>query len=366
MLPRRSEEFATSPVIESLPEYTSDDESFPVSLLQAYDRKELSTIEEFDETAPGHGSSSLRTWLRKSFFITINVAASVGIIFYNKHALNDEQLKGMPITVVAVHSFATAGVLWLASRKPISLFHPVSTPIRSLLTLSMAFPIYVVLGLLSVSRNPVGIYQLGKVMNSPVVVLLNFLFFSTAVSRSTLYSIVLMCSGVAATIHAGWEQTSVIGLTLVVTSTCAAALYQIGIGIKHKSLGLSSPQLVYQQSRLSGLLLLFVIPFLDNFVSPTKLSWAAISGLIGTGILASIVNLSQFLVIESTSALTFNVASQLKTCLVLIIAWLIADKPPTMTDYVGVSVTMIGSALYAYIALSERKKASAVLPLKSQ
>lgn len=344
--------------VEPLPGYNSDEEEPFGTLLHMIDAKAISDIEEvplYDEASP---SGSLWNWLRKSVFIMVNVAASVGIIFYNKHALGDSQLSRMPVTIVAVHSLCTAAVMWGASRKPVQLFEPIHTPIRSLLTLSLGFPAYVIMGLLSVSHNPVGIYQLGKVMNSPVVVFLNYLFFSSPVSAPTLMSIFIMCTGVAATIHGGWATTTPFGLSLVASSTCAAALYQICIGLKHKELGLSSPQLVYQQSRLSGVLLLFAIPFLDQVVSPSKLTWSAISGLLGTGMLASVVNLSQFLVIESTSALTFNVASQLKTCLVLVIAWLVAEKPPSLVDYAGVVVTMVGSACYAYVALKERKQNS--------
>lgn len=166
----------------------------------------------------------------------------------------------------------------------------------------------------------------------------------------------VMCSGVATTIGAGWSGTTPFGLSLVISSTCGAALYQIGVGRKHRELGLSSPQLIYQQSRLSGALLLPAILWMDHWQSWFDLSFSAFCTLLSTGLVASVVNLSQFLVIDSTSALTFNVASQLKTCAVIVIAWIFTNKSPTAIDYLGLVLTISGSTCYGYISLQERQR----------
>lgn len=292
-------------------------------------------------------------------YIMINVFAAVAIVFANKSIMSHEQLSGMPITIVVFHSICTTLLLHILSRPQIAFFEAKTLPVRSILPLAAGFGLYVILGLCSIAYNPVPIYQLGKILNGPVVALLNMIFFRDSIELTKTLSIGTICSGVGLTIKGDWESVTALGLIIVILSTIAAAMYQIWIGQMHKRLDLSSSQLLYNQAPISVMLLLPAIPLLDNFTAPWNMPREAVLGVLLTGVLASIVNLSQFLVIQNTSALTFNVVSNLKTCCILVTAWIMQGKNPALIDCAGVGLTMLGTVWYSSISLMQQRPKAA-------
>ena len=68
-----------------------------------------------------------------------------------------------------------------------------------------------------------------------------------------------------------------------------------------------------------------------------------------SGFVAALINLSQFLIIGSTSVLTFNIIGIVKTCLVLVLGWWAEGKVIGLADIAGVLLAIAGSFAYAQI-----------------
>ncbi|RRT46699.1 hypothetical protein B296_00038212, partial [Ensete ventricosum] len=82
-------------------------------------------------------------------------------------------------------------------------------------------------------------------------------------------------------------------------------------------------------------------------------------------LIAVSVNFSTFLVIGTTSPVTYQVLGHLKTCLVLSFGYIILHDPFTSRNIMGILIAMFGMGLYSYFSVKERKKKSAndVLPI---
>ena len=250
------------------------------------------------------------------------------------------------------HFLCTFLVLYIATLRPFSLFPAVRLPILQMLPISAFFAGFLLLGNLSLAFNTVGFYQLAKVMTTPTVVLLNFILFGTKVSKETLFAIAAVCVGVTL-VNAKLALSNMLGTTIASAAFTVTALYQIWIGKKITDLNITAPQLLLNQAPVSVLLLACVAPFVDtapNFaLIPKNVLWT----LFGSGILASLLNLSQFLIIGRTSALTFNIVSNLKTIMIVSLSWWMEGRVPGPRDLVGVSLALGGA--YAYSQVSAKR-----------
>jgi len=67
------------------------------------------------------------------------------------------------------------------------------------------------------------------------------------------------------------------------------------------------------------------------------------------GIVAAMINLSQFLIIGSTSVLTFNIVGIVKTVAIIVLSWYVEHREVGMNDILGVSLAIGGSFMYAQL-----------------
>ena len=250
------------------------------------------------------------------------------------------------------HFICTFIVLYLATLHPFRLFPAIRLPLIQMLPISAFFAGFLLLGNLSLALNNVGFYQLAKVMTTPAVVLLNFVLFRKKISRDTLLAIIAVCLGVSL-VNVQLALSNMLGTTIATAAFTVTALYQIWIGKKITDLKVTAPQLLLNQAPVSVLLLACVAPFIDKIpdlsLVPTNVLWT----LFASGILASLLNLSQFLIIGRTSALTFNIVSNLKTIMIVSLSWWMEGRIPGLRDIMGVSLALGGA--YAYSQLSIKR-----------
>ncbi|RVW17765.1 UDP-galactose transporter 1 [Vitis vinifera] len=71
--------------------------------------------------------------------------------------------------------------------------------------------------------------------------------------------------------------------------------------------------------------------------------------IFSSGVLAFCLNFSIFYVIHSTTAVTFNVAGNLKVAVAVMVSWLIFRNPISAINAVGCSVTLVGCTFYGYV-----------------
>lgn len=113
------------------------------------------------------------------------------------------------------------------------------------------------------TANPVGFYQLAKILTTPALVVLDFLLFGKTITWARLAAVLISCVGVALTNGAS-ARSNPLGAVIAVAAFIVTALYQIWIGKKIKDLNVTAAQLLVNQSLVSILMLLPLVPLLDT------------------------------------------------------------------------------------------------------
>eukprot|EP00850_Spirogloea_muscicola_P003707 SM000015S01207 [mRNA] locus=s15:510135:511922:+ [translate_table: standard] len=71
--------------------------------------------------------------------------------------------------------------------------------------------------------------------------------------------------------------------------------------------------------------------------------------LLVSGVIAFSLNYSIFYVIQTTSALTFNVAGNMKTAVAIAASWLLFRNPMSWLNVAGCGITLLGCTVYGYV-----------------
>lgn len=260
--------------------------------------------------------------------------------------LSDPQLKNCQLAVAAWHFITTGFVLYLATL--MGVFSAVRVPIQTMLPISSFFAGFLILGNLSLTYNSLGFYQLAKVMTTPTVVLLNYILFGLTTSAWSCLAVVTVCMGVILVLNTSAAE-NLLGTMIAVAAFTTTALYQIWIGKKLTDLRISGSQLLLNQSPVAASILLVLAPFFDKIPDVLAIPTNTLYSLVGSGILASLLNLTQFLIIERTNALTFNVISQVKTIVIVSLSWWMEGRVLTFIEILGVMFTLGGAYTYSVL-----------------
>ncbi|RVX73034.1 hypothetical protein B0A52_02160 [Exophiala mesophila] len=291
--------------------------------------------------------ASVEDWTN-FFCVALNTAATVSIVFANKVIFSDPQLRHFQVGTAAWHFAATTLVLIMASMRPFNVFKPVKLPVKEVLSISILFVGFLVLGNLSLALNDVSFYQLAKIMTAPMVVLINFVLFKKHTSCQSLSAVLVSCVGVALP-NMALIGSNPIGALVAVAAFVTTAFYQIWIGKKVEELNVSAPQLLLNQAPVAVLLLCLLLPFTDTVPDFRQIQPEILATFFLSGILAAGLNLSQFLIIGRTSAVTFNVVSNAKNVIIIVLGWYTAHHNPSLMDLAGVFLALTGAAAYSWL-----------------
>lgn len=161
------------------------------------------------------------------------------------------------------HFTATFFILYVASDRRWRMFTPVRLPVAKVLPLSGFFAAFLILSNLSLATNPVGFYQLSKILTTPTVVFINLVFFSKQISQHRLAAVLVTCLGVAL-VSVDSFRTNLTGTVVACASFATTACYQIWIGERIVELDVDAPQLLLNQSATAVLILIPVCLLLDT------------------------------------------------------------------------------------------------------
>ncbi|KAK7888490.1 hypothetical protein LTR67_008836 [Exophiala xenobiotica] len=284
-------------------------------------------------------------------WMLLNIFTTVTIVFLNKIVFSDPQLGKCQISIAIWHFTATTIVLFLSTRRPFHAFEAVRISWRQVLPICIFFAGFLLLGNLSLALNSVDFYQLAKIMTTPTVVALNFILFRKGISSSALLAVIATCLGVGL-VTAKSLRTNGLGSIVASAAFTVTALYQVWIGKKIEDLKVSPPQLLLNQAPAAVVLLLFIAPFVDTVPDFSTIPSNVLYALFLSGLIASLLNLSQFSIIGRTSPLTFNVVSQVKTIAILGISWMSTGKQLSLLEITGVFMALGGA--WAYTQASRR------------
>lgn len=283
--------------------------------------------------------------------LSFNFFSAIGTIVANKYAL---KLFPYPTALTAVHYVASLSVC--AVLHACGVFEPVKwvkpEQSRLFVALVIAWAVCNALSNASLGANSVGFYQLMKVLTTPAVALVDYLWHGKRVTGCRAALLACACCGIAlATVSD--VQLNARGSSL--------ALASISTGIVQKMInehlqqrgGLSTLQLMYLAFPYMTLIGCGLIPILDP---PGLTSVAFTSDMLtqlGASAAAAVcINFSTTLVLGATSALSLVLLGQLKTCAVLVAGVLLFDAPPRRAAVLGASVAILSIGWYALLKVS--------------
>jgi solute carrier family 35 protein E3 len=300
--------------------------------------------------------------LRVSLLLLLNLFSSLSIVFVNKWLFFYSKFPSVTLTFINFCGTSIGLYLCLA----VGFFKRKSVAIRDVIPLSLSFCGFVVFTNLSLKFNTVGTYQLLKVLTTPVIIFLNWRWYRKASSRYVKLSLVPIFFGIF--INSMYDlEYSATGTFWALLGVMTTAIYQILVHQKQKELGLDSMQLLSYQAPLSSVMLLFILPFLENpFSSDGIFSISFSSETFGLVLLSTTaafsVNFTIYWIIANTSAITYNFFGHFKFCATLLGGFFIFGNTITTNQGVGIILTLIGVFSYSRLKFKENKERSLSLP----
>ncbi|GFF43480.1 solute carrier family 35 member E3 [Aspergillus udagawae] len=347
ILPEKLSEEAVQPVSSSLSDYDADLSSSSYTESPDLDDREkyagiVAETKKKDRSTPG---------LRFIVWTAINVASTVAIVFTNKYILSDISFHNCQVAFAAYHFFITGATLWAISRPQCAVFIPKQVSVVQIIPLAAAMCVQVILQNLSLANSSVMFHQLARLLLTPVVAFLNYMLYSTKIPRAAISPLILLCSGVGIVSYydslASNESAaspSAWGTLFALAGVCASSIYMVWIGQYHKKFQLNSMQLLLNQAPVSTALLLLTVPFTATpplGAVPVSM-WVLI---LMSGIFASLVNLSQFFIIDLAGPISGTVVGQLKTCIIVGLGWAFSTNPIYFQSIVGIVLALVGMSM---------------------
>ncbi|KAL8947411.1 MAG: hypothetical protein Q9222_006305 [Ikaeria aurantiellina] len=197
---------------------------------------------------------------------------------------------------------------------------------------------------LSLTYSSITFYQIARILFTPMVALINFLFYQKSIPRNASYTLLPMCLGVfiisyyepKSTAHPEAEQTSMLSVVLALTSVFIGSVYTVWIASYQRKYEMNGFQLLFNQAPIGGVMLMVLIPWTDRLPSiqtaPAN-KWLLI---LLSGGLAALINLSQFFIIAGAGAVSSTVVGHVKTCLIVALGWVVSKRPVTDRSAFGV------------------------------
>jgi len=219
-----------------------------------------------------------------------------------------------------------------------------------IIPLVFAFCGFVVFNNLSLQYNSVGVYQLMKVLTTPVIAVVQTLFYDAPLDNRLKLALLPVCIGVGLATVNDLELNGV-GLTYAVLGLVSTSFYQIWVKTRQQDLGLNSYQLLYYQAPLSAVVVLFLVPIFDQIHGTGGLleytyNIPALFDISLTAVLAFCVNISIYLVIGNTSPISYNVLGHFKLCVILLSGWLFFQEDMNSRKMFGTILAFTGVVAY--------------------
>eukprot|EP00796_Vickermania_ingenoplastis_P009863 gene9863-6935_t len=297
--------------------------------------------------------------LRLVFYVALNFVSSVGVVCINKIVFNHGFPYGTLLTVI--HFIFTFLSLFLAVQ--LKIMRHKKLGLRQVIPLCATYSGFVALTNISLVFNPISISQLMKALNNPTVVVLEFLLHRKKYSPKILLSLALCVFGVTLTIKSD-DRTTLTGVLIALSSTLVSSMNQIFVGSKQRDLNCSAMELLLYQAPISALFLVPTVPILDNNIFSTfTMPTAKMSSLIfASSVFAMGVNASIFLLIGTTSPVTYNVISQLKLVSKISMDFIFFSGKATFKILLGITITISSVFWYSQIKRQESNAQSEPTP----
>ncbi|CAA2994748.1 UDP-galactose transporter 1 [Olea europaea subsp. europaea] len=219
--------------------------------------------------------------------------------------------------------------------------------------MSFVFCINIVLGNVSLRYIPVSFMQTIKSFTPATTVILQWLVWRKYFEWQIWASLVPIVGGILL--------TSITELSFNMFGFCAALFGCLATSTKTilaESLlhgyKFDSINTVYYMAPFATMILAVPALLLEGsgvmeWIQTCPSLFSSLVIIFGSGVLAFFLNFSIFYVIHSTTAVTFNVAGNLKVAVAVTCSWLIFRNPISALNAIGCGITLCGCTFYGYI-----------------
>ena len=303
----------------------------------------------------------------KVFFCAFNVASSLTLILINKRLFT----RGFNhlCALTALHQLATVctaqvshGILsWQTSTQ--SKSKPTRPHGAHVLLYATLFTLSVIGMNFSLLYNGVLLYQIFKLSVLPAVALLEMAYLDKKLSLREAIGLSLLLQGSAFAVFDGDEHENIFissnGITSAVIAVGATSCQIVFLKFLQKT-HTNSDDLLATLSYSSAGLMLILFPFIDSKLAGSDVG-STICALVRYGdsewalvaiscVAAAGTNLSQFVIVDMLTPLTFQILSQLKTLGLFVAGFCLGEYAGPLRQ-VGVLLGMLGSVLYSFACL---------------
>ncbi|XP_073156129.1 probable sugar phosphate/phosphate translocator At3g14410 [Henckelia pumila] len=313
-----------------------------------------------------------RKWVREEFvtyaYILIYIALSSGQIFFNKWVLSSKEINfPYPLGLTMLHMIFSS-VLCFVLTKVLKIFKieegmTLDIYISSVIPIGAMFAMTLWLGNTAYLYISVAFAQMLKAI-MPVAVFILGVFAGLEIMSGKMLLIMSVISFGVLVASYGEIDINWIGVVYQMGGVVGEALRLIfmEIFVKRKGLKLNPISMMYYVSPCSAICLLIPWIFLEKPRMDEQGTWSFKPLILILNSLCTFaLNLSVFLVISHTSALTIRVAGVVKDWVVVLLsALLFADTKLTLINLFGYAVAIAGVAAYNNHKL--KKEASRVNP----
>ncbi|XP_042034095.1 UDP-galactose transporter 1-like [Salvia splendens] len=295
---------------------------------------------------------------------------NVTVIIMNKWIFQKLEFK-FPLTVSCIHFIASAIGAYLVIKvlklKPLIQVDP-EDRWRRIFPMSFIFCINIVLGNVSLRYIPVSFMQTIKSFTPATTVILQWLIWKKHFDWRIWAALIPIVGGILL--------SSVTELSFNMLGFCAALFGCIATstktilaesllhGYKFDSINTVYYMAPFATMILAGPAMVLEGPGVTDWLLTCPSLFSSLVIIFGSGVLAFCLNFSIFYVIHSTTAVTFNVAGNLKVAVAFTCSWLIFRNPISVMNAIGCGVTLVGCTFYGYVRqmLSNQTPGAPALP----
>lgn len=234
------------------------------------------------------------------------------------------------------------------------------------LPLALAMIFNVVLPNASLAYSSIQFYQVVRVLLTPCVAVLNYVLSRATIPLLAALTLAPVCVGVGVvsyfdTVPKSGSQsrgTSPLGVFFAFSGVFASSIYTVWIARYHKLLDCTSMQLLLNQAPVSVLLMLYIIPFSDDvtvwrttsmqlwllilLVRPYREACGSYANMLKSGVLACLINLTQFVIINEAGPVSSTVVGHFKTCCIVLLGWVHSGKSFKDGSLIGIVLAIGG------------------------
>ncbi|XP_073135755.1 GDP-mannose transporter GONST5-like [Henckelia pumila] len=280
---------------------------------------------------------------------------NVTVIIMNKWIFRKLEFH-YPLSVSCVHFISSAIGAYLVIKvlklKPLVIVEPGDRWWR-IFPMSSIFCVNIVLGNVSLRYIPVSFMQIIKSFTPATTVFLQWLIWRKHFDWRIWVSLIPIVGGILF--------TSMTELSFNTIGFCAALFGCLATSTKTilaESLlhgyNFDSINMVYYMAPFATMILALPALVLEGsgvigWLHTCPSLFLSLAIIFGSGVFAFCLNFSIFYVIQNTTAVTFNVAGNLKVAVAIACSWLIFRNPVSVMNIAGCAATLLGCTFYGYI-----------------